>query len=434
MRQVSSLSPHMSRKALVLVFLLALGVRVALVFIYRPGWPGSEMIRAARGLAATGTLSNVWGPEPTAHVTPIYPAILAGLYWLFGGGQGEFPALPQQLLAALTAALTITTVPVLARRLGLRPAAGWTAAVCLALLPVHTVETDGRWEQPLAGLALAGLLLLAAGLQESAFQSWKRVMAFGLLMGITGLLAPAILPAAALALAAAWFASRADFGRVLIAGSAIALICVVAWAPWTIRNYLMLGGFVPLRSNFGLEFRLGNNPGADGTGLALKHAHPSDDKEQYKHLQELGELAYMREQQRIALDWISENPGGFAALCGKRFLLFWFPSQVMCAQARPLIGTFIAAIFAGTAALSLAWLILTRHHYRWLLAAGLLGPSLVYLISHVLIRYRYPVFFVSMLVAWEAIFALATRLRPTQKILAATDEDRRLALVAHGGS
>ena len=30
--------------------------------------------------------------------------------------------------------------------------------------------------------------------------------------------------------------------------------------PWTIRNYRALGGIVPTRSNFGMNFWMGNNP------------------------------------------------------------------------------------------------------------------------------------------------------------------------------
>jgi hypothetical protein len=433
----STTLPPISRKAVLAVFALALAVRVTFVLVMRPGYPGSEMIKAASGLATRGSLSDVYGKGPTAHVAPLYPALLAGLYTICGADERSFPVLGQQLLAALTTAATIALVPVLARRLGLRPAAGWAAAVCLALLPVHSVEVDGRWEQPFTALVLAGLLLVAARLQDCDFRSLSRAAAFGLLMAAGGLLAPVILPAAGLALLGCWVASRANVLRGLAAGAVVALVCMVVWAPWIMRNYRELGGFVPLRSNFGLELRLGNSPGADGMGLTLRHTHPSVDPEQEARLRTLGELPYMREQQEIALDWIADHPDDFAALCGRRFLLFWFPPPAMCLQSLSFVGTAVSALFRVTAVLSLVgllWLILTRHRYRWLIATGLLGPALVYIITHVLIRYRYPVFFLSMLVAWELVFILASLLSSRRNLQTVPREDVREAYAGVNGA
>jgi hypothetical protein len=399
---------RVSRLGLLLVFLLALGVRVTYVLIWRPAWPGSEMVKAAKNLATTGTLGGLYGPQPTAHVTPLYPALLALFYRVWGLRN----AYPQQLFAALTVAVSVALIPVLARRLGLRPAAGWVAAVFAALLPMHSVEVDGRWEQPLTGVVLMGLLLLAVGLQDCDFRSWLRVAAFGLLVAFGGLLAPAVLPAAGLALLGAWLVSRAGIGRGLAAAAAVAAVCLLTWSPWIARNYVQMGGFVPLRSNFGLEFRLGNSPGADGNGLTLRLTHPSENEEELARLRAVGELAYMREQQQKALGWVADHPGTFAALCGRRFLLFWFPTPDMCMHARPRVGLAVSVLFRVTAALALLglpWLFWTRHRSRWLLTAGLLGPSLVYVITHVLIRYHYPVFHLSLLAAAEVAFLLAGR-------------------------
>ena len=38
------------------------------------------------------------------------------------------------------------------------------------------------------------------------------------------------------------------------------LTCVLGIVPWTARNYAAFGQLVPVKSNFGLEFWLGNNP------------------------------------------------------------------------------------------------------------------------------------------------------------------------------
>src|SRR4051794_19170213 len=69
----------------ILLFLIAFGTRlVAVMFApYREG--GGELQSVARSLAETGQFAAAYGASgPTAHVTPVYPALLAVLYRLFG--------------------------------------------------------------------------------------------------------------------------------------------------------------------------------------------------------------------------------------------------------------------------------------------------------------------------------------------------------------
>jgi hypothetical protein len=408
--------PAPSRRALLLLFLLALAVRVALVLAFQthqPGSPRTEMETAARSLAAGGPVGGLFGPGPTANVSPAYPAVLSVVYRVWGSEN----VLPQQLLAAL--ATTITLVPVLGWRLGLRPAVGWAAGLAAALLPVNATETDGAWEQPVIGLALAAVLLLAAALQDRDFRSPRLVAAFGLLMALGGLLAPQdILVTGAMAFLGAWVASRAGVPRLLASGAAVALLCLLAWAPWTARNYAELGGFVPLRSNFGLELYLGNNSRADGMGGTMHDVHPIISAEENERVQRQGELAYMREQGQIARDWIANHPGNFAALTARRFQQFWFPSRGIFWSASPRRGQIFAAVFGVSGALALAgllWLVEARQRYRWLFVAGLFGPALLHLLTHLHGRYRYPIFALSLLVAFEVVFRLADRLRPGKR-------------------
>jgi len=414
-------SVPISRRGLLLVFLLAVAVRIAFMMVFYgtlfPPSPSmrSEMEKAAMSLAANGTFGNLYGESgPTAMVGPLYPAVLSVLYGVWGPEN----LFPQQLLAVLATAATIALVPVLGRRLGLRPGVGWVAAVCLALLPVHWIETDGRWEQPLTGLVLVGTLLAAAGMQDYSFRSSRLAAAFGLLMAVGGLLAPqTILPAGVIALLGAWLASGARASRLFASTGTAALTCALAWVPWTARNYVQLGGVVPLRSNFGLELRLGNSPGADGGGGTLNHTHPFANEEQAERLRSLGELAYMREQRQLALDWIEDHPSDFARLCAHRVYEFWLPPAGFW-QAHPRVGRILSTLLSTTGAASLIGLVCLigrGYHYRWLLLAGLLGPSLVCIVTHLHGRYRYPIFGISLLLACEMAFVLACRLRRSRE-------------------
>jgi hypothetical protein len=86
--------------------------------------------------------------------------------------------------------------------------------------------------------------------------------------------------------------------------------------PWAWRNYQEFNTFILIRSNFGLELRIGNNPGAlatfeemDSRGSEL--LHPRLDLREARTVQDLGEIEYMREAQQDAVAWIVSHPFKF---------------------------------------------------------------------------------------------------------------------------
>jgi hypothetical protein len=103
----------------------------------------------------------------------------------------------------------------------------------------------------------------------------------------------------------------------------MALACV----PWTWRNYRAFGGLFFIRSNFGLELRMGNHEGAGATlGLSPRggtERHPRTDPEEARKVQQLGELEYVRQAGREARAWIHSHPAAFLRLAGLRFAQFW---------------------------------------------------------------------------------------------------------------
>ena len=65
-------------------------------------------------------------------------------------------------------------------------------------------------------------------------------------------------------------------------------------SPWLVRNHVQFGKFM-LRSNFPLEFRVGNNELSYGQKVE-KGLHPSNTPSVNKHWQEVGEMRFMEEQ------------------------------------------------------------------------------------------------------------------------------------------
>jgi hypothetical protein len=408
--------------AFLVIFLLAASVRVLYVRVSLPkngngAGAGAEMERAAVSLARTGQLASVYDDEtgPSAHVAPLYPYYLALVYRVFGL-PGDSGRLAQQLLSVLIVALSIALLPLLARRLRLSPWTGLAAAIGMALAPLNLwIECSGSWEQPVSALALLGLVFAFAVLHDREWRSSWMVCLTGLLVGILALLSPSLLPVVAIAIAGEWLV-QSGRTRVFVGSLAIAVVAGVCVAPWMVRNHVAIGNAC-LRSNFGLELWVGNNPSANGKTFGthaedprnlLYAIHPYSNAGERARLKVIGEAAYMREKQAQAVAWITAHPGEFARLCLRRVQIFWFPSADLWPPSTP-AREMKAAIWSLTGLgtiVGLLLLLVRRHPHAVLLLSAAIGPSLVYLITHVDSRYRYPIFAVSLLLCFEAVHQL----------------------------
>jgi hypothetical protein len=136
--------------------------------------------------------------------------------------------------------------------------------------------------------------------------------------------------------------------------------------------------------------------------------HPFTSLKELSRLQEIGELAYMLEKKLAAIQWMRTNPSKTLKLTAHRFRLFWFPSIQMWIPSSPARGLKAASFtligFFGL--MELMRLVIARHDRAWLLMAVVVGPSLIYLLTHVDPRYRYPVFPLTSLLAFHFVFSV----------------------------
>jgi hypothetical protein len=172
-----------------------------------------------------------------------------------------------------------------------------------------------------------------------------------------------------------------------------------------------------VRSNFGLELAIGNNPLANGKTYVtswsdpnspMDQSHPYTSSTELARVESIGELAYMREKQRVAMRWIADHPIQMLRLTLARFRLFWLPSADLWAA-----QTSVVKLKAGlmdfisiAALLDLIWLVNSKNKRAWLFGAALIGPSLIYMVTHVDPRYRYPTFALSTLLAVDFLIRL----------------------------
>ena len=81
-------------------------------------------------------------------------------------------------------------------------------------------------------------------------------------------------------------------------------------------------------------------------------------------------------------------------LDGLRFRLYWLPEKDLWPPRSPFRGlkSLFSSLVAVAALCELAYLAFGRHGRFWLLGAAVIGPSLIYMVTHVDPRYRYPTF------------------------------------------
>ena len=379
----------------ILVFFIALLVRISLIFILRPyhDLARFELEKTALSVASSGVYGNPYAipTGPTAHVSPGYTLILAALFHLFGTG---IPAeiLKEILASVVSAAACALTLPA-ALALSLQANTGLFAGLICALLPVKPlVQIDGDWEAPYTALFLLVLAIAVMNQWKRRDASSATALRLGLLWGVALLFSSVLLPVFVLVLlSGVWLFegySLPKYRAALATQMVVVLLCLL---PWVIRNEIALGAPIATRSNFGIELRVSNNDEATpdqrvnyNRGV-YDHFHPLQNVAEAARVRRLGEVSYNQIVLKQTEDWISSHPGRFLALCTGRFWCFWFypdPSK---------LKAFFGDVTAVLGIFGFAWAYKNdRIAGVFIAILLLLYPAPNYLI-HVGARQRYPI-------------------------------------------
>ena len=281
------------------------------------GW---EMGRVGRSIALGQGFSNPYGDStgPTAWEPPLYPCLIGGVFKLFGI-YSDASAWVLLSINSLFTALTCIPIFLVARKIMGEKIAVWSAWIW-ALLPyamywsIHWV-----WDTTFTTLLLSLIFLVSLELEE--WNGWKGWILYGVLWGLGALANPSML--SFLPFSGLWiWHRRHKRGLRSIAGIALAsVVFFLCLTPWLVRNYRTFGTFVFIRDDFGLQFRLGNGPYADG--MLMAYLQPNLNVVEFDTFRRQGELAYAERCKRTALAWIREHPGRFAVISLKRFFYYW---------------------------------------------------------------------------------------------------------------
>ena len=361
------------------------------------GW---EMGRIGRSIALGQGFSSPYegNTGPTAWEPPLYPFLIGGVFKAFGV---YTKASAWVLLSINSLFATLTCVPIflIARNTFGNNIAKWSAYAWGLNPYVWYWSIHWIWDTTFTPFILACLFLLVLELSETevphvplplrdvGLALWAL---FGALYGIGALANPTML--AFLPFCGLWI-WRQRYRRGLSSLGGIVIASVVFWtavSPWLVRNYEVFGRFVFIRDDFGLQFRLGNWKGADGTLMA--YLQPNLNRGELEKFQSLGEVAYGESCKREAFDWVREHPGRFAVVSLKRFFYYWNGVPRETNSVSPV--DFRTSAFLATSVLALWGLGLAVRQKQpgaWLFAGLVLTYPTVYYLVFPHARYRHPI-------------------------------------------
>jgi hypothetical protein len=332
------------------------------------------------------------GPSgPTAQMAPAYPLLHAAACLVFGTGAAGWAAI--LALTALVWSLQWTLAYDFLRYYG-RPNAGLGAALFGVLLPL-----PGRlfkWEAVFTACALAAGACLMARLLT------KPDRAKASLLGVAAA-ASVLLTPATTTVFFAWGVFLLRHRPLKSAVNILATALVCAMLPlglWTARNYRTFGHLFFIRDDIGITIGSSNS---DCTQAILADnlasgctatVHPSSNLTILSRLRQQGEYQFAARQMATTVQWVRSHPARFATLTLERIAYFWFPLERTDKWA--LMNGVVMSLTTVLSFLSVLW---RRSPGFAILAAGLSFYPISYYLVQGEQRYRYPVFWMSVLLA-----------------------------------
>jgi hypothetical protein len=296
-------------RAFIVLFLFSLAIRLS-----NPSKIPTEVFSPNRerelgaivfSLEQTGEFADPYllPTGPTAHIAPLYPYLLSRFSRLSGLLSNASDV--KMLLLVLAGSLLVAILPWFSDQFGLGRQAGFIAGLAWAW--------NMSWPdygEYLAGFVIGLLLVAFLHRWTGSHITWQASLLLGLGVGVALHLQPAILTVVLSCLAFELWWGRHRPQRTY--WGVLVLATLLTCLPWTWRNYKTFNALVFIRSNFGLELRMGNNPGALATFEEMDaqgdYLHPRVDINEARKMQDLGEIEYMRRAQHDALTWIVSHP------------------------------------------------------------------------------------------------------------------------------
>ena len=343
------------------------------------------------------------GPSgPTAQMAPLYPFLHAAICALFGTGAAGWA-----MVLAITAIAWATQWAYafrFASALG-QPLLGLIVAVLGVLFPL-----PGRffkWEAVFTGAALAYCAWMMTGLLAGKHGKWL-LARFG-----AGLAAAILFCPSTILIWPAWsvlFLRRKGLMPAMRTLIPVFLIALIPVSLWTVRNYLVLGHLFFIRDDVGMVLVSSYDDCASAlisenvASGCFAREHPSGSPAMLQKLTAVGEFSFSDAEMRRTRTWVSSHPQRSAVLTLEHILYFWFPLDPVN-RSTFLYGILISGLT-----------VIGFRAFPWksdlvaVLILTLLPFSFTYYTTQFEQRYRYPVLWISAVLACLGARLLISRL------------------------
>jgi len=336
------------RRALLLILLLSVGVRVLLLYmnysenpgyfspdvgrmeeaIKNPDRPnmsefGYEISNVAYALVCEGAgFASPFGGDtgPTAWVAP-------GMVWFYSVGFMIFGCFTAAAIffTYLLAIFVSVGLGILVYLVGSRfasPSVGLTAAFLFCITPVESFIYLIPSASDFNVLTFWSAALFFAFLVFVSRPSLFHVAGLGAVAGIAVLFNPVFVLCGLCCFALCWIAGR-EYRRVQYLSTFLVVQLVIV-GPWIVHQRTMVGEWVFVKSNAPFEFYLGNSTSSAGllTKSVMSNYHPAYNPAAFAAYRELGESKYIEEKFRESLR--NFDPGTYIRATARRFSYYFF--------------------------------------------------------------------------------------------------------------
>jgi hypothetical protein len=233
---------------------------------YEHGEIASNML-AGRGFA----IKFLGADGPTSQQAPVYPTIVAAAYAI-GGVETPRALFLLEMGQSIVGGLLVLGVVRLCRFLAPgQPWMAWSAGLIVALHPT-LVYAATHVQVATLGATLLTWTLVWAYETGSRGRTHDSVITGGLL-GLLALTDPILALAAVGVVLAIWQAGSGVPGHLQRSFRLITIVGIVSLtiiSPWLVRNFLVHGEFVAIKSTFGYAFWQGNCSLSEGTDKVVR--------------------------------------------------------------------------------------------------------------------------------------------------------------------
>ena len=350
-----------------------------------------------------------WIGTDVFYQAPLYPYFLGVLYAVFGHNL-LIVRLVQALIGSASCVLIGRTA---ARVFGAR--AGLIAGLALAVY-APAIFLDSLLQKSVLDVFFVSLsLLMLSRAGRAGLASW---VGLGLAMGALSLTRENALALVAVVALYALVGLPAPIAARLRALVVFGLAVAAVLLPVAVRNYAVGGGFYLTTAQFGPNFYIGNNPGADGTYASLRFGRGAPEYER-QDATELAEKAtgrtltpadVSRYWTSQALTFITTQPGAWLTLTARKLVLLVNAAEMLDTESQetyadaslPLRLTGWFTHFGLLVPLALLGAIVSwRERQRlWVFYLLTLAYAASVVMFYVFARYRFPL--VPMLVLFAA--------------------------------